>query len=100
MKLSEHAVERLQRFRMRIRNKIVDQYPARTPLGNMVPWEAHHKGNRSLWESQITDYINYFYYKLNGWESRSLYLALDGTRTVSYIRKASPGIVPRPRFDY
>ncbi len=27
-------------------------------------------------------------------------MALDGSRTVSYIRKASPGIIPRPRSDY
>ncbi len=63
---------------------------ARTPLGNMVPWEAHHEGSRTLWEAQITAYINYFYYKLNGWESRSLCLALHGERTPSY----------RPRSDY
>ena len=104
MKLSERAVERLQRFRMRIRHKIVDQYYARTPLGNdghfMVPWGAHHEGSRTLWEAQTTDYLSYFYYKLNGWESRSLYLALDGERVISYVRKASPGIVPRPRTDY
>jgi hypothetical protein len=104
VKLSEYAVERLQKFRMRIRNKIVDQYHARTPLDNnglfMVPWEAHHEGSRTLCEAQITDYISYFYYKLNGWESRSLYLALDDKRTGSYIRKASPEIVPRPRLDY
>ena len=89
---------------MRIRNKIVDQYHARTPLGKdglfMVPWEAHHEGSRTLWEAQATDYLSYFYYKLNGWESRSLYLALDDKRVTSYIRKASPGIVPRPRSDY
>ncbi len=104
MRLSEYAVERLQNFRMRIRNKIVDQYHARTPLGNnglfMVPWEAHHEGSRTLWEAQITDNINYFYYILNGWEIRSLYLALDGECTPSYVRKASPGTVPRPRSDY
>jgi hypothetical protein len=66
----------------------------------MVPWEAHHERSRTLWIAQITDYISYFYYKLNGWESRSLYLALDDKRTGSYIRKASPEIVPRPRLDY
>jgi hypothetical protein len=44
------------------------------------------------------DYISYIYYKLNGWESRSLYLALDGERIgSSYI---DHGIVPRPRSDY
>ncbi len=63
VKLSEYAVERLQKFRMRIRNKIVDQYHARTPLGNnglfMVPWEAHHEGSRTLWEAQTTDYVSY-----------------------------------------
>ena len=82
----------------------MEQYHARTPLGNnglfMVPWEAHHEGSRTLWEAQTTDYLSYFYYKLNGWESRSLYLALDGVRATSYIRKASPGVVPRPRSDY
>jgi hypothetical protein len=66
----------------------------------MVPWGAHHEGSRTLWEAQTTDYLSYFYYKLNGWESRSLYLALDGERVISYVRKASPGIVPRPRSDY
>jgi hypothetical protein len=50
--------------------------------------------------SQVTGYVAYFYYKLNGWERSSLYWALDRSRTVSYIRKASPGIVPRPRSDY
>ena len=104
MNLSQNAVDRLQRFRMRIRNKIVDQYHARTPLGKdglfVVPWEAHHEGSRTIYEAQAIDYLSYFYYKLNGWESRSLYLALDDQRTISYIRKASPGIVPRPRSDY
>jgi hypothetical protein len=73
-------------------------------LGNnglfMVPWEAHHEGSHTLWEAQTTDYVSYFYYKLNGWESRSLYLALDEERTPSYIRKASLGIIPRPHSDY
>ncbi len=39
-------------------------------------------------------------YKLNGYESRTVYLSQDGSRSIFYIRKASPGIVPRDLSDY
>ncbi len=53
-----------------------------------------------MWKAQVTDYVRYFYYKLKWYQSRTLYLSLDDARTISYIHKASSGIILRNRKYY